>query len=213
MTTRRPSRLAGRFALVFVMALAVFAALWGVAAPRYGAAISAAAQPVFRWIEHPQVTVLRAEADELWVYRSVGEDRVAPFMFFDRYAFFAVVLLLALLAATPDLQWGRRAAMAAGGAAALFALHVLYVVVSVQLAYSAAGLTSGGARETAQWGVRLLWEAAPIVIWLLFTFRAWRRAFGALRAPTPAVCSVPRPQAAAGMEETNLWTRREGRTV
>jgi hypothetical protein len=156
---------------------------------------------------------MRAEADEVWVFRRIDDARVAPFMFFDRYAFFAVVPLLSLLAATPGLRWRRRLAIAAGGVAALFALQVLYVVVSVELSYSAAGLAGGGARETAQWGVRLLWEAAPIAIWLAFTLGAWRRAFAALRAPLPRVRGVPQSPRAAGMEETMVWTPREGRTI
>ncbi len=211
MTMRSCSRLARRFALAFVAALAVLAVAWTVLTPGYGAAVSAAAQPLFRAVEHPNVTVLSVEADEVWAFRRVGEDRVAPFMFFDRYAFFAVVPLLALFFATPGLRWGRRVALAAGGVAALFALHVLYVVASVELSYSAAGLAAGGTQETAQVAVRLLWEASPIVIWLAFTIGAWRRAFAALRASPPG--NVLRAQRAAGTEGTIAWTPREGRTV
>jgi len=210
MTMRGSSRLVGRFALVFVAALAVLAIAWTVVAPRYGAAVSAAAQPLFRAVERPNVTVLSVEADEVWAFRRVGEDHVAPFMFFDRYAFFAVVPLLALFLATPSLRWGRRAALAAGGVAALFAVHVLYVVASVELSYSAAGLAAGGTQETAQVAVRLLWEASPIVIWLAFTIGAWRRAFATLQASAPG--NVLRPQRAAGTEGAITWTPREGRT-
>ncbi len=205
--------LAGRFTLVFVAALAVLAAMWGMAAPRYGAAVSAAAQPVFELVEHPRVTVLSVDADEVWVFRRVGEARVAPFMFFDRYAFFAVVPLLALFLATPRLRWWRRLAMAAGGAAALFALHVLYVVASVELSYGAAGLAAGGPREGAQLAVRLMWEAAPVAVWLALTFGTWRRAFTALRVSAPRDRSVLRTHYAARTEETIVWTPREGRTV
>lgn len=210
MTMRGCSRLAGRFALVFVAALAVLAVAWTVVAPPYGTAVSAAAQPLFRVVERPNVTVLSAEADKVWAFRRVGEDRVAPFMFFDRYAFFAVVPLLALFLATPSLRWGRRAALAAGGVAALFAVHVLYVVASVELSYSAVGLAAGGTQETSQVAVRLLWEASPIVIWLAFTIGAWRRAFATLQASAPG--NVLRPQRAAGTEGALAWTPREGRT-
>ena len=96
------------------------------------------------------------------------------------------------------------------GLVALFALHVLYVVVSVEMSYSAAGLTAGGTREIAQLAVRLLWEASPIVIWLAFTIGAWRRAFAALQTSTPG--NVLRPQRAAGTEGAIAWTPREGRT-
>jgi hypothetical protein len=210
MTMRCCSRQAGRFALAFVAALAVLAVAWTFVAPQYGAAVAAAAQPLFRAVERPNVTVLSVEADEVWAFRRVGGDRVAPFMFFDRYAFFAVVPLLALFLATPNLRWGRRAALAAGGVAAMFALHVLYLVVSVELSYSAAGLAAGGTRETAQLAVRLLWEASPIVIWMAFTIGAWRRAFATLQASAPD--NVLRAQRAAGTEGVIAWTPREGRT-
>jgi hypothetical protein len=212
MTMRSGSRLAGRFALVFVTALAVLAVAWTVVAPRYGAAVSAAAQPLFRAVERPNVTVLSVEAGEVWAFRRVGEDRVAPFMFFDRYAFFAVVPLLALFLATPTLQWGRRVALAAGGVIALFAFHVFYVVVSVELSYSAAGLAAGGPREIAQLAVRVLWEASPIVIWLAFTIGVWRRAFAKLQALAPGGRNVLQPQRATGTEGPIAWTPREGRT-
>jgi hypothetical protein len=210
MTLRGGSRLAARFALVFVTALAVLAVAWTVVAPRYDAAVSAAAQPLFRAVERPNVTVLSVRADEVWAFRRVGEDRVAPFMFFDRYAFFAVIPLLALFLATPNLRWGRRAALTASGLTALFAFHVLYVVVSVELSYSAAGLAAGGTREIAQLAVRLLWEASPIVIWLAFTIGAWRRAFAKLQASAPG--NVLRVERAAGTEGGIAWIPREGRT-
>jgi hypothetical protein len=92
----------------------------------------------------------------------------------------------------------------------MFALHVLYLVVSVELSYSAAGLAAGGTRETAQLAVRLLWEASPIVIWMAFTIGAWRRAFATLQASAPD--NVLRAQRAAGTEGVIAWTPREGRT-
>lgn len=190
-------RLVGRFALWFTLALTVLAAAWELAAPRYSAAVSAVAQPVFRAVEREDVTMLSTQKDELWIFRRVGEGRIGPFMFFDRYAFFALVPLIALFAATPGLRLGRRALRALCGSAVLFLVHVAYVVASVELSYAAAGLTAGGPHEATQWAVRLLWEAAPIVIWLALTAGAWIRALGA------------GPQAETG--RIIAWTPREGR--
>lgn len=203
-------RLAARFALVFTLALAVLAALWTVAAPRYGAAVSAVAGPAFGWVERADVTVLAMQGDELWVYRRLAASQVAPFMYFDRYAFFAVIPLLALFAATPQLRLGRRLARAAGGLSALFLVHVVYVVTSVELSYAAAGLSAGGARDLAQWIVRLAWEAAPIAIWLAFTARTWMRVVQAARGQEGD--RVRRGRVPAGTGRTIAWTPREGRT-
>lgn len=205
---RASLRLVGRFVLVFVVALAVLVAVWAFVAPRYGTAVSAVAQLAFRWVERDDVTVVSPQGDTVWAYRRVGQDRIAPFMFFDRYAFFAIVPLLALFAATPGLRMGRRALRTLCGACLLLVVHVSYVVASVELSYAAAGLTAGGSHTIAQWVVRLVWEAAPIAIWLAFTARTWVRS---LRT----VCSVAeagRAECPAGTGRIIAWTPREGRT-
>lgn len=202
-------RLVGRFAFVFVVALAILVAAWAFVAPRYGAAVSAIAQPAFRWVERDDVTILSAQDDAVWAYRRVGQDRVAPFMFFDRYAFFAIVPLLALFAATPGLRAGR-AWRALCGTCLLFMVHVSYVVASVELSYAAAGFAAGGPHTIAQWIVRLVWEAAPIVIWLAFTAGAWTRSLRAVRAIGDGG-RVQRAEHVAGMRRVIAWTPREGR--
>ncbi len=175
------TRVVGRFALGFVLAVAVLVAAWSAIVPPYNALVSASARPAFRLVEAEDVTVLSAQGDTLWAYRRVAEDRVAPFMVFDRYAFFALVPLLALLAATPGLRLGPRLVRAAGALAILYAVHVVYVVASVELSYAAAGLAPGGPHAVAQWIVRIVWEAAPVAIWLFLTAGAWTRTFRAIR--------------------------------
>ncbi len=207
---RSSARLVGRFALVFAAALAVLTAVWIFAAPRYGAAVSAVAQPTLRWVESPDVTVLSAQDNAVWAYRTVGDNRVAPFMFFDRYAFFAIIPLVALFAATPGLRIRERAVRALAGVCILFLVHVFYVVASIELSYAAAGLTPGGPHTIAQWVVRLVWEAAPIVIWLALTAGAWIRALRAVRAGD--VGCVRRAEGSAGTGRIIAWTPREGRT-
>ena len=170
-----------RFVATFLVAAAVLAGLWSFIAPGYAAAVTGLARPLFRLIEAPNVSVLETRGAEIWIYRIVGPGEIAPFTWFDRYTFFAVIPLLALLAATPGLGWLQRVARLGLGIGVLLLIHIGYLVASVELSYAAIGLTSIGpflARTLDLWqvGVRVLWEAAPVAIWILLTLGAWRRA-------------------------------------
>jgi hypothetical protein len=173
------ARLVLRFVLVFLVATAVLAGLWSFIAPGYTTAVTGLARPLFRWVEAPNASVLEARGAEIWIYRIVGPGEIAPFTWFDRYTFFAVIPLLALLIATPGLGWPRRFARLGFGAGGLLLAHVGYLVASVELSYVAIGLTPAGpflARTLDLWqvGVRVLWEAAPVAIWVLLTLGVWR---------------------------------------
>jgi hypothetical protein len=68
----------------------------------------------------------------------------------------------------------------------LFLIQTSYVVVSVQLTYAAIGLTMVGpiaARMLDGWQVlvRVLWEAAPLVLWGAFTASTWTRQLRGMR--------------------------------
>jgi len=185
MTHGLPARV-GRFVLVFLMALAAVAALWSFVSPTYTRGIAALARPLFRLMESPNVTVLDVQGAETWIYRIVGEHEIAAFTWFDRYTFFAIVPLIALFVATPGLRWRRRIVRGLLGIGALSIVHVGYVVASVELAYAAMGLRAVGplaARTLDGWQitVRVLWEAAPIAIWVALTYGAWKKVFAQLR--------------------------------
>lgn len=167
-----------RFALIFIICLGVLALLWPRIAPLQISAVSALARPVFRMIEAPNVTVLDARNDELWVYRRIGEGRVTPVVWFDRYVFFAIVPLIALLMATPGLGLRRRCVRTMVGMATLFFLHVGYIVASVELIYAA---SAGHALDSLEVAVRVLWESAPVLIWVVLTAGSWRRILQGLR--------------------------------
>jgi len=168
-----------RFVVIFAVVLCALAVGWPHVAPAYTTAVATLARPVLRAVEAPNVTVLDARGDELGVYRIVGENRIAPVVVFDRYLFFAVVLLVALFAATPGLGVRRRVARTVAGLGLLLVLHVAYLVASVELVYAvAAGRAVGG----WQVAVRVLWEAAPILIWVVLTAGAWKRVLAASRA-------------------------------
>jgi len=202
--------LVGRFLLIFVAVLALLAGIWRFAAPGYAWAVAGLAGPVFRLMEADDVTRIEARGDELWVLREIMAGRNAPFTWFDRYVFFAIIPLIALFAATPGLGLGARLLRTAGGLLVLLGVHVLYVVASVELSYAAIGLTRVGpmtARMLDAWQVmvRILWEAAPIAIWFSLTFSAWRRRFAGLRAES---VRVERPGSATGLGTG--WKAKEG---
>ena len=195
----------GRFLLLFTLALGVLTPLWGLAAPHYGGLAGSAARPLFHAVESSNVTVVDTRGGELWILRRLDDRRVAPFLYFDRYTFFAVIPLIGLFAATPGLGIRRRAVRMLAGLAMLFVLQVGYLVAAVELAYAAGGLTASGgflSRTLEGWQilVRVLWEAGPVVIWIALTASEWRRLWGGLRAPEPALEARARGTAAAGSE-------------
>ena len=179
-------RFVGWFALVLVL----LTIAWPLIAPAYTEAISHFSRPLLRAFESPNVSVLEAKDAELWVYRIVGEGRIAPFTWFDQYTFFALIPLLALFVATPGLGLVKRLVRMGIGLVAMFFAHALYIAVSVELAYAAIGLTevsAFAARTLDGWQllVRVLWEALPIGLWVGLTASAWKRQFGRLREATP----------------------------
>ena len=174
------TRLVLRFVAVFLVVAALLAGIWTFVVPGYTAVVTGLARPLFRWVESPNVSVLEARGAEVWIYRIVGPGEIAPFTWFDRYTFFAVIPLLALLVATPGLGWSRRLTRIGISIGVLFLVHAGYLVASVELSYAAIGLTPVGpflARTLDLWqvGVRVLWEAAPVAIWILLTFGSWKR--------------------------------------
>ena len=186
---------ASRFACIFVLCLGVLAVVWPRVAGPYAVAIEHAVRPALHAIEATDPSVVHRDGDEVWIYRRIGEGLVTPVVWFDRYAFFAVVPLLALLMATPGLGWRGRTFRTAGALAALFLVHVAYIVASVELLYAASG-----ARSLASWQlmVRILWEAAPIAIWVALTAGTWRAQLKRWMDGSKARCGAAAPIGASG---------------
>jgi len=168
-----------RFLLIFVLVLAALTAAWTWISSGYGWTVGTLARPLFHWVETPDVSTVEMRGPEIWVLRDRSDGNPAPFTWFDRYAFFAVIPLVALLCASPGLGWRRRLIRVGIGIAGLLVVHVAYVVASVQLAYAAMGLRTVGpaaARMLDVWqiAVRILWEAAPILLWIALAGGAWK---------------------------------------
>ncbi len=176
-----------RFLGIFVVVLIVLALAWPLIVPTYTKLVTVVARVGFHIVESPDVSVLDAQSGELWVYRIIGEGAIKPFTWFDRYTYFALIPLVALFAATPGLGWIKRITRLGLSVVLLFFIHVSYLVISVQLSYAAIGLTDVGpfvARmlTVVQWLVRVLWEAAPLVLWVAFTARTWAATLRGLRS-------------------------------
>ena len=175
-----------RLVSIFVAVLILLALAWPAVVPVTTQLATRVARVGFHIAESPNVSVLEARGDELWVHRIVGPGQIKPFTWFDRYTFFALIPLIALFFATPGLGMVKRFAWMAISLVLLFLIQTSYVVVSVQLAYAAIGLTTVGpfaARVLDGWQllVRVLWEAAPLLLWAAFTATTWMRQLRELR--------------------------------
>ena len=204
----------GRFLLIFVLMLGALTALWGTIAPAYTWAAATLVGPAFRLVESPNVTSVEARGDELWILREIADGRSALFTWFDRFAFFAAIPLLALLVATPGLGLLARLVRIGVGLVALLFVHVAYLVASIELSYAAIGLLHVGplaARMLDAWQilVRILWEAAPILIFVACTLGAWKRTFERLRATTQG-SELPRHARGRGVFAGLGWKEKEG---
>jgi len=177
---RKPiGKLIGRFALIFSVVLICLASVWPQVAPAYTSSVVAAARPLFRVIESPDRTVLDVQRDTLSVYRIVGEGRISPVIDFDRYTFVLAIPLVALLLATPGLGIRRRITRTLAGIALLWVVQVAYLLSAVGIVQAMVSGRDAGGWEIA---VRVLWEAAPLLIWIGLTASAWRHVFKKLRS-------------------------------
>jgi len=176
----RTARRLALFAGIFLVALVGLTALWSTVVPTITSIVAACTAPLFRVVEGQNVTHVVAQADQLWVYRAVSSQHMAPFTWFDRYAFYALVPLVALFLATPGLGIASRLVRLIAGSAVLLATDMILLVFQVELAYAAVGLSDVWLLGTWQVLVRIVWEAAPIAVWVALTARVWKRWLGSV---------------------------------
>ncbi len=168
-----------RFVICFLLAFVLLAVAWGHLMPGYNKLVAFVAGSAFRVVETDDVTFLQARGDELWVERRDKNGLLEDFSYFDPYIYFGLVPLLALLAAIPGPGLMRRSRRALLGLALMFLIHVVYVVGSVEMTYAAVGLrsVSEGGRHVLDWAqifLRILWQAAPVLIVALLGMDFWR---------------------------------------
>ncbi len=184
------------FAMVFGVTFIVLLAVWGTAIPLYNRVIVLSAAPLFHAVEEPNVTAVRADGSEVWIYRTGPKGELEPFSYFDPYMYFGIVPLLALLIATPGPGWVKWGTRIGTGVVLMFLTHVIYLVGSVELTYAAIGLNPVlmARKPLLDWMqmlLRIFWQAAPMIIYVAISFEFWRRELQFLRH-TKRKCEVPR---------------------
>ncbi len=188
------------FVVVFGMTFIVLLAMWGTAIPLYNRVVVLSAAPLFQMVEEPNVTAVRADSSEVWIYRTGPKGEVEPFSYFDPYMYFGIIPLLALLIATPGPGWIKWLTRIGTGVALMFLAHVIYLVGSVELTYAAVGLNpilvnNKPLLDWMQILVRTFWQAAPMVIYISISFGFWRNELRFMRGNVRRAhrtCEVPR---------------------
>jgi hypothetical protein len=171
---------AGRFLLIFFLVLP----LWFVAAPAYNQLLASGVNLVFEQIEQPRVTTLVAWRRNLAIVRSdapfAGRMKLQGFTGYLTH--FNMVLLVALMLATPQVPWLRRLKLLGIGLGLLYALHVAYLVFGVEFFQRPQpGGVEGASGNLYVWGVHFYLSMAsqlvPVLIWMVL-YRAINPIFG-----------------------------------
>lgn len=182
---------------------AVGVALWFGFREAYERPLAAAAQPLLRAFERPQVTLLSAKGGEILVDRSdfsPGSPR--PGLPADDLHF-NFVLLTALFALQPHFFEGRSLLRLLGACGLLFLVHVLALVFQVESVYA----TRLGQWSAANYGpvARNIWAggfhfyliagrfAAPFAIWWLLARKGFSGSRGSERSRGRKVSRSARP--------------------
>jgi hypothetical protein len=162
-------RFVGRFLAVFALLIGLG---WASDAPaRYAAALRGAAAIVSPFANGWSVET-RAHAagrQEIWFRRGDAQLRLG--LSLDALAL-GLLPLLSLIAATPQLGVRRLAAAAVGGAAGLFALDLLVLILYPFLV--GAGEPSALADISGTFLGILTFVGAPVILWFVLTFRELR---------------------------------------
>lgn len=138
-------RFAARFALTFLLLLAV----WPFLSGPYARATAAAGGTILRAVSFlPAGSRLEARDRRVWILRPVvkvdGSQGVLRVNVLDDATYFNTVLLASLIVATPSLGWAYRAKALCLGAAALWLLHLVDLYVKLKWTAIFPGLRQHG---------------------------------------------------------------------
>ncbi len=187
LSARRLAVFSGKFLLIFAM----LTLAWPIFAPVYNAITVGLANALFPLVEEPDVSHLKAEGNSVAIYVRTHEKGPLLFAYLD-YPHSGLVVLLALLLATPSLTWRRCLREVLLGMGLLVGTHAVLLIAKTRFEYiNILGnelpipddIYLGYA-----WIGRLLMVAsiaAPFVIWALLTWRSW--------LPTPKTTPTRRP--------------------
>ena len=177
------------FGAWFLIAFVVLFSVWGYIAPVYNHVVATVASPIFNIVERDNVTAIRADGDKLFVGRHVADGTIQPFLYFDPYIYFGLIPLIALLISVPGAGILSRLRRTLIGIVILFAVHVIYLIGSIELTYVAVGLHTVGAtgKRVLDWAqilLRILWQVSPVLIAVLLSVDYWRDRLLAFRRST-----------------------------
>jgi len=153
---------AGKLILFLGLATLLFAFL----APKYNWLVVQASNGLIALLERPyQRTILKAEGEEtLLLSRYFGREEVlTPRVRYNYELYYGLVLLLALLLATPGIRPLKRVELTSIASGVIFAFHVVDLTVIARGAFQAEPILFHA----------FLQPAIPVLLWGLLTFRYW----------------------------------------
>ncbi|MGH7410422.1 MAG: hypothetical protein ACREJ6_05085 [Candidatus Methylomirabilis sp.] len=161
---------AARFLLIFFSILP----LWFVFAPPYNRLLASGVNVVLEQIEQPRVTTLVGWGRNIAIVRADAPfTRRMRFQGFTGYlTHFNVILLVALVLATRQVQWRRRLKLLGIALGLLYILHVVYLLVGVRFFERPhPGGAEGAPGSLYVWGVNfylsIVSQLVPILIWMV----------------------------------------------
>jgi hypothetical protein len=168
-----------RFALLTFIFLTLGVAVWFFASDVYLAFIGAAANGLLWFLGQSNLGRFVVQGGTMDVYHQ-APGVTSPIEVAGFYAFFNLVVCLALLLATPGVPARRRAVLVALGIAAMVGVHLFTLYVNLRLTY----LFSRQLVHPSRWSAfriqsgQILTGAVgeqlfPILIWGLLTLRYW----------------------------------------
>lgn len=181
-----------RFGARFLAYFLPLTGLWLFIAPLYSSVIFTVVNLIFQ-LDHPPLARVGQAGDGLYAYHLEASGPVAVFEFERSGLFFNLILLIALLLATPGLRPLVRLKRVALASALTAIVHVLFVVFQVKAQFVNLGLIS-----TASWAAYgLNWLAVlfgplgeglfPLLIAGVLSWRAWAQVLGLQPRLQPSV--------------------------
>ncbi len=177
------------FSAMFILVFLVLALIWPVFAPIYNAITVALANVLFPLVEEPDITMLKPEGNSVAIY--VVDPSKGPLLFaYLDYPHSGLIILLALLLATPRLTWKRCLMIILLGMGLLIVVHSISLIAKTRFEY--VNIFGNELPVPDSVYLRYAWLGralviislvAPFVLWALLTFRYW---FPKPVASTPA---------------------------
>lgn len=161
-----PLRELGLFVLRVILLVVVFALLWPLVAPRYGRLVAGGSSRLLAddavrvWVDEEG----NLQADREWRNRR-GRRVLQASPVGVRGSWEGLLLVAALMLATPRLGWKRRLLLLTAAVAALWVFHVLYVVAYFQRVFHPERMIYFWFPFSEVW--------VPLFLWATLSFPFW----------------------------------------